>query len=98
MLVTSNMVLEVNNKKFELNNERSELRRNSARAAQWSFIIFTLGLAICLVGALLMIWGDAILGENHTGIATIVGIIGIGIIGISASIIASTTALRGEKR
>ena len=27
-----------------------------------------------------MVWGDPILGKNHTGIATIVGITGIGII------------------
>ena len=38
------------------------------------------GVAVCLVGAFLMGWGAPILGENHTGIATIVGIIGIGII------------------
>jgi hypothetical protein len=38
------------------------------------------GVAVCLVGAFLMVWGDPILGENHTGIATIIGIIGIGII------------------
>ncbi len=38
------------------------------------------GVAVCLVGAFLMVLGDPILGENHTGIATIIGIIGIGII------------------
>ena len=38
------------------------------------------GVLVCLAGAFLMAWGDPILGENHTGIATVVGIIGIGII------------------
>ena len=42
--------------------------------------ILAIGVAVCLVGAFLMGWGDPILGENHTGIATVVGIIGIGII------------------
>jgi len=42
--------------------------------------ILAIGVAVCLVGAFLMGWGDPILGENHTGIARIVGIIGIGII------------------
>jgi hypothetical protein len=32
-----------------------------------------------------MVWGDPILGENHTGFATMVGIIGIGIITSSNS-------------
>ena len=43
-------------------------------------IIRAIGVAVCLLGAFLMGWGDPVLGENHTGIATIVGIIGIGII------------------
>ena len=43
-------------------------------------ILRALGLATCLTGALLMAWGEPIVGINHTGIATIVGITGIGII------------------
>jgi hypothetical protein len=42
--------------------------------------ILAIGVTVCLLGAFLMGWGDPILGENHTGIATIVGILGIGII------------------
>jgi hypothetical protein len=41
------------------------------------------GVLVCLIGAFLMGWGGPILGENHTGIATVVGIIGIGIIASS---------------
>jgi len=39
-----------------------------------------LGVAVCLLGAFLMVWGDPIFGEDHSGIASVVGIIGIGII------------------
>lgn len=38
-----------------------------------------LGVLVCLIGGFLMFQGS-ILGERTTGIATIVGIIGIGII------------------
>jgi hypothetical protein len=41
-----------------------------------------LGVATCLTGAFLMFHGS-ILGSNTTGIATILGIIGIGIISTS---------------
>jgi len=39
-----------------------------------------LGIAICLVGAYLMAFGEPIIGVDHGGIATIVGITGIGLI------------------
>ena len=39
-----------------------------------------LGVLVCLIGAFLMAWGGPILGENHTGVATVAGILGIGII------------------
>ena len=41
-----------------------------------------LGVLVCLMGAFLMFHGS-ILGERTTGIATVVGIIGIGIISTS---------------
>ena len=43
-------------------------------------LFVAVGVAICILGAFLMAWGDSFLGENHTGIATVLGIIGIGII------------------
>jgi len=46
----------------------------------WRNIIRLLGLATCLIGAFLMAFGEPIMGINHTGIATVVGITGIGII------------------
>jgi len=42
-----------------------------------------LGVTVCLLGAFLVGWGGPILGENHTGIATVIGIVGIGIISTS---------------
>jgi hypothetical protein len=46
----------------------------------WRNIIRILGIATCLTGAFLMAFGEPIMGINHTGIATIIGITGIGII------------------
>jgi hypothetical protein len=42
--------------------------------------ILVLGVPVCLMAAFLMGWGKPIFGENHTGIATVIGIVGIGII------------------
>ena len=45
------------------------------------YAILALGVAVCLTGAVLMAFGEGLLGENHAGIATVIGIVGIGIIG-----------------
>ena len=37
-------------------------------------------------------WGEPILGEDHTGIATVMGIVGIGVIGTSGAIISGARA------
>ncbi len=44
--------------------------------------LFITGLVLALAGAFLMFNGD-ILGENTTGIATVIGIVGIGLIATS---------------
>ena len=59
---------------------------------RWAYVIFALGILVCLVGAFIIVSGGAILGENHTGIATVVGIVGIGLIGLSGAIIAGERA------
>ncbi|MEJ2272375.1 MAG: hypothetical protein P8X91_07830 [Candidatus Bathyarchaeota archaeon] len=46
----------------------------------WYNIVRILGIATCLVGAYLMAFGEPIIGANHSGIATVVGITGIGLI------------------
>ena len=45
-------------------------------------IHFALGIIVALIGAGIMFHGN-IFGENNSGIATVIGIIGIGIIGSS---------------
>ena len=57
-----------------------------------SYAVLALGISICLVGALLMVMGEAIAGPDHAGIATVVGIVGIGIIGSSGASIAGARA------
>jgi hypothetical protein len=48
------------------------------------YVILALGIAVCLTGAALMAFGESLLGENHTGIATVIGIVRIGIIATSS--------------
>ena len=36
-----------------------------------------------MIEALVMVAGESILGENHTGIAAVIGIVGMGLIGTS---------------
>jgi len=59
----------------------------------WRNIIRILGVATCLIGAFLMAFGEPIVGVNHTGVATVVGIIGIGVITT-----ANKTSLLGNKK
>lgn len=52
---------------------------------KWN-IIRILGIAICLVGAYLMAFGEPLIGVDHAGIATVVGITGIGVLSMGNSI------------
>ena len=56
-------------------------------------IIRILGIATCLIGAYLMAFGEPIIGANHTGIATVIGITGIGVITTG-----NTVSLVGQKK
>jgi hypothetical protein len=47
---------------------------------KWNNFIRIFGITICLIGAYLMAFGEPIIGSDHTGIAIVVGIIGIGMI------------------
>jgi len=67
------------------------------KTRKYAMAILALGLAVCLTGAALMAFGEGLLGENHTGIATIVGIVGIGLIGTSGVTFASTSSKRSFK-
>jgi drug/metabolite transporter (DMT)-like permease len=46
------------------------------------YALFILGIALCLTGAALMVHGS-VFGDRTTGIATITGIVGIGLISTS---------------
>jgi len=48
----------------------------------WQKASFILGIILCLIGAFLMFEGN-ILGENNTGWAIVIGIVGIGLIATS---------------
>jgi hypothetical protein len=52
-----------------------------------------LGTATCLIAALLMAFGEPIVGVNHTGIATVVCIVGLGVIATG-----SKTSPAGKKK
>jgi hypothetical protein len=58
---------------------------------KWQLVIFALGVSACLIGALVMVAGESLLGENHTGIATVIGIVGIGLIGCAGALIAGSS-------
>jgi L-asparagine transporter-like permease len=57
--------------------EQPIIRNKKAFFAQW-----LIGLILALIGAFFMFDGD-ILGENTTGIATVIAIVGIGLIATS---------------
>ena len=63
-----------------------------------SYAVLALGVSICLVGALLMIVGESIVGPDHAGIAAVVGIVGIGVIGSSAMLSARNLSTRNQHR
>jgi hypothetical protein len=60
---------------------------------KWSNIIRIIGIATCLVGAYLMAFGEPIIGVDHAGIATVVGITGIGLISTG-----TTISIAGNKK
>ena len=59
---------------------------------KYMILIPALGVAVCLAGAALMAFGAGLLGENHTGIATVIGIVGIGLIGLGGTVWSSKEA------
>lgn len=58
--------------------------KKNPRINRWQNAMLALGVSVCLIGALMMAAGESILGESHTGIATVIGIVGIGLIAGSA--------------
>ena len=59
-----------------------KLKQPIVRNKKSFFPLFIIGLVLALTAAFFMFDGD-ILGENNTGIATVIGIVGIGLIATS---------------
>jgi len=72
------MMLEMTNIMLEMD-DRGERATTLAKR----YALLALGIAVCLMGAFLMAWWEPALGNNHTGIARVIGIVGIGIIACS---------------
>ncbi len=49
-----------------------------------TYAILALGVAVCLTGAALIAFGKGLFGEDRTGIAAVIGIVGIGLIASSS--------------
>jgi multisubunit Na+/H+ antiporter MnhB subunit len=61
---------------------RAKLKQPIIKNKKSFFPLFIIGLVLSLTAAFFMFDGD-ILGENTTGIATVIGIVGIGLIATS---------------
>lgn len=59
------------------------ISRGKSMEKKFFVLQFVIGIIVALIAAVIMIDGS-IFGENHAGIATILGIIGIGIIASSS--------------
>ena len=62
--------------------QTGELKQPIVRNKKAFFVPLVVGLTLALTAAFFMFDGD-ILGENTTGIATVIGIVGIGLIATS---------------
>jgi len=72
------------------------MKKSGVIKEKWQYAIYAilaLGVAVCLTGAFLM-WDGSILGENHAAIATIVGIIGVGLLGTFTAVNAAIASQR----
>ena len=86
LLTLALIAVRIRLKRKEKKSEQPVIRNKKAFLVQW-----LIGLILALTGAFFMFDGD-ILGENTTGIATVIGIVGIGLISTSNLIsIASNT-------
>ena len=65
--------------------------KKNVETNKWQHVIFAFGVSVCLTGALVMVAGESLLGENHTGIAAVIGIVGIGLIGCAGALIAGSS-------
>ncbi len=55
------------------------MMKKNAAANNWQYAMLAL-VSACLIGAVFMMSEGSVLGENHTGIATVTGITGTSLI------------------
>jgi hypothetical protein len=75
---------------------RGKLMKKNVAIDRWQYTALALGISVCLIGALLMVVGEPVLGEIHSGIAAMVSIVGISIIGRFNTTLRKTKAERRE--
>jgi len=63
-----------------------------------SYSILVLGILTFLIGAYIMAFGEPIVGPDHTGIATVVGITGIGIISTANTTLLPVNRRKGNRQ
>jgi len=61
-----------------------------------SYAVFALGISLSLIGAFLMVAGESIIGPDHAGIASVAGIVGIGIIATSGILIGRDLSMKNN--
>jgi len=49
---------------------------------RWEYVLLVLGISLCLIGAIVMLEGN-IFGENNSGLAIVIGILGVGLVATS---------------
>ncbi len=64
---------------------------------RWEYVSFVFGISLCLIGAFLIFEGS-ILGEDTAGWATVIGIVGIGLIGTSGAGFSARAAKTRNRR
>ena len=53
------------------------MMKKDSTANNWQYAMLALGVSACLTGTFFMIVGGSVLGESHTGIASVIGITGL---------------------
>ena len=82
---------------WNIKNEERRMRimKKHTSMRWWQYAMLVLGVSVCLMAAFLVFEGN-ILGENNTGWASVIGIVGIGLligsIGTSGAMIAGERA------
>ena len=63
----------------------------------WQYALLAFGILVNLIAAYLMGWGEPILGEDHTGYALVILIVGLGLI-VTSTISISLAKSKGASQ